>query len=97
MVLGFFLSIANYGIRLVNFYTCSDEIAVMTFDETENSEKKEKENSEKEEFKQKDKISQFYDENSSSLVYCNGNLYPDFYLKNISVYLEENTPPPEFS
>ncbi len=97
VVLGFMLSIANYGIGVINFYTCSDDVVAIVFDETENSEKEEKENSEKEEFKEKDKISLDFYEKQTSVVDYITSVYPDFYLENILIYLEENTPPPEFS
>ncbi|MEW7289433.1 hypothetical protein [Aquimarina sp. 2304DJ70-9] len=96
IVFGFFLNITHYGIGLVNFYSSEEKTSVV-FEETENSEKKEKESSEKEDFKEKDKISQYHDEKTSDLLDLVGTLHPDFYLKNSSVYLEEKTPPPEFS
>ncbi len=96
IVFGFILSIADYGIELFNFYA-NDETSSIVFEETENSEKKEKESSEKEDFKEKEKISQYHDEKASSLADCANKSYPDFYLKNTSVYLEQKTPPPEIS
>ncbi len=94
ILLGFALSIADYGIALFDFYT-NDEASSIVFEETENSEKKEKESSEKEDSKEKDKISQYADEKSASLADVFDTFYPDFYLKNSSIFLEQKTPPPE--
>ncbi len=96
IVFGFFLNVANYGIGLVDFYS-NEETSSIVFEETENSEKKEKESSEKEDSKEKDKISQYHDEKSSDLKDLVGAFHLNFYLKNSSVYLEQKTPPPEFS
>ncbi len=93
VVFGFVLSIAHYGIDLYNFYS-NDDVASIVFEETENSEK---ESSEKEDSKEKDKISQYHDEKPSSLADLTNSLYPEFYLKNCSVYLDQKTPPPKLS
>ncbi|GAA4275027.1 hypothetical protein U6A24_16810 [Aquimarina gracilis] len=94
IIFGFILNMSNYGLNLIDFYTC-DDIASMAIDEIESSEQKEKEGSEKEDFKEKDKISQNYDDRASSLANNITSFYPDLYSYNSSVYLEHNTPPPE--
>ncbi len=96
IVFGFFLNIINYGIGLVHFYTSEEKFSIV-FEETEHSEKEEKESSEKEDFKEKDIISQYHDEKTLYVKDLVDAYHPDFYLKNTSVYLEQKTPPPEFS
>ncbi len=96
ILFGFFLSIAHYGAGLVHFYNNEDKSSVV-FEETENSENKEKEGSEKEDFKEKDKITQNFDEKSMTIIDLILKSYPDLYTKNSLVCLEHNTPPPEFS
>ncbi len=96
IVFGCMLNISNYGLGLINFYTCDDKTSI-AIEESENSEQKEKEGSEKEDFKEKDKISQYYDDRASALVNGKAGVFPDLYAHNSSVYLEHNTPPPEFS
>lgn len=97
IVFGFMLSIANYGAGLIHFYTCEDQMSIVLEETGENSEKKEKEKSEKEDLQEKDKISQYFVQNQSGLNDLYNSLYPVFYAHNTSVYLEQNTPPPEFS
>lgn len=91
------LSIANYGMNLIEFYSCDDKVSFVLEETGENSEEKDNENSEKEDTKEKDKISQDNIVNHSGLGDSFFKLYPDFYVHNISVYLEHKTPPPEFS
>ncbi|WP_103863804.1 hypothetical protein [Aquimarina sp. I32.4] len=96
IVFGFLLSIANYSISLVNFYSCTDKTSIV-LEETEGSEQKEKEASEKDDFKEKNKISQFYEEKATTLAAIFIERYPEFYILNASVYLEHKTPPPKYS
>ncbi len=96
IVFGCMLNISNYGLGLIDFYTC-DDIASIAIEESENSEQKEKEGSEKEDFKEKDKISQNYDDRAAALSNSEVSFYPDLYTHNSSVYLEYKTPPPQFS
>jgi len=56
-----------------------------------------KEGKEKEDVNEKDKISQSYDSKASALTDANNLRYPDNFTHNVSVYLEQNTPPPEYS
>ncbi|MDY8138770.1 hypothetical protein [Aquimarina sp. 2201CG5-10] len=97
VVLGFVLSIANYGLGLVTFYSCDEEVSFVLEEAGESSEEKDNEQSEQEDTKEKDKISQDNIINHSGLVDSYFNLYPDFYVHNTSVYLEHKTPPPEIS
>ncbi len=96
IVFGFLLSIVNYSVGLFDFYTSDDKISIV-LEETEKSGQKEKDNSEKEEFKEKDKISQYADDEHVAVATIDVRLYPDFYSHNTSVYLEHKTPPPEYS
>ncbi|WP_108869448.1 hypothetical protein [Aquimarina aquimarini] len=94
IVFGFLLSVANYSISLVDFYSCTDKASIV-LEETEGSE--EKETSEKDDFKEKNKISQFYEEKATALSSFFIEQYPEFYIPNTSVYLEHKTPPPKYS
>ncbi|MBQ0735223.1 hypothetical protein [Aquimarina celericrescens] len=96
IVLGFLLNISNYGLVLINFYNDDNQTSI-AIEESESSEQKEKESSEKEDLKEKDKISQNNDDRVSSLIDSVDSFYPDLFNPNSSVYLEKNTPPPEFS
>lgn len=96
IIFGFMLNMSNYGSGLIDFYTCEDKTSV-AIEESENTEQQEKEGSEKEDFKEKDKISQNYDDKASSLANSKIIFYPDLFTKNSSVYLEHKTPPPELS
>ncbi|TSE04681.1 MULTISPECIES: hypothetical protein [Aquimarina] len=96
IVFGFLLSMTNYSVGLFNFYTCEDKTSVV-LEESDNSEQKEKESSEKDDHKEKDKISQFYDDKEATLVDLFIKQYPEFYILNSLVYLEHKTPPPKYS
>ena len=96
IMLGFLLHLSYYGAGLVDFYVCEDKSSIV-LEETESSEQQEKENSEKEDVKEKDKISQDFDQRLTRWVDNSINTYPDLFTSNISVYLEHKTPPPEFA
>jgi len=96
IVFGCVLNISNYCMELVDLYTNEDTSSI-AIEESENSEQKEKEGKEKEDVNEKDKISQSYDSKASALTDANNLRYPDNFTHNVSVYLEQNTPPPEYS
>ncbi len=96
VVFGFLINVANYGCNLVNIFS-GDSKATLVLDETENSEKKEKENSESDDHKEKDKISEFYDNNGNILANIIIRKYPELNLKNASIDLDHLTPPPQRS
>ncbi|WP_025743689.1 hypothetical protein [Aquimarina pacifica] len=96
IVLGFLLNLANNSVNLVCIFT-GDSKATLVLDETENSEKKEKETSEKDDQKEKDKISEFYDNNDSVLANIVVKKYPEHYVYNMSIYLDHITPPPQYN
>ncbi|WP_103068947.1 hypothetical protein [Aquimarina sediminis] len=95
IVLGFLLNLSNYTIDVFDFCVCEDWASI-ELEETDNSEQKEKEGQEKEDFKEKNKISQFYDGREVVLADLFIKDYPEFYVNNISVFLEHHTPPPRF-
>ncbi len=96
IVFGFLLSIVNYCVELADFYNCNDQLSFV-LEEAENSEQHENETPEKDDHKEKDKISQFGSENGTALV-ASGKVHFHFiFVDNTLVYLENNTPPPEFS
>ncbi|GAA4279427.1 hypothetical protein [Aquimarina mytili] len=90
------LNISNYAMGVFDFYL-SDEKTSIALEEMDTSEQKEKENSEKEDFKEKDKITQDFDEKPMAIVDLIFKSYPDCYARNSSVYLEHKTPPPKYS
>lgn len=98
IILGFLISMANYGLQLFDMYDGENTSMILNMDDSEEkSESKENDSSEKEDKKEKDKI---YQENvlgQSGLASLFFSLYPDFCTYNTSVYLEHKTPPPEFS
>ncbi len=96
IIFGFILNLSNYSFELIDFYTGNDKTSI-AIEESESSEQQEKEGSEKEDFKEKDKISQHYDDKASSLANTKIIFYPDLFTNNASVYLEHKTPPPELS
>lgn len=87
---------SSYCSGLIDFYSCDDKTSLV-LEETESSEQNEKENSEKEDFKEKDKITQDFDQKAMIIVHQVFRSFPDFFAKNTLVYLDQNTPPPEFS
>lgn len=96
IALGFLLHLGNYSVELFDFY--SDEILSIAFDDTEDkSEPTEKDSSEKEDLKEKDKISQDSGDRYVRISLLITKDYPELYYKNLSVYLEYSTPPPEYS
>ncbi len=98
IIFGFLISVANYGIQLFDMYKCENTSMILNLDDSEEkSESKENDSSEKEDKKEKDKINQQNTLDPSGLASLYVSLYPDFYTHNTSVYLEQNTPPPEFS
>lgn len=94
IIFGFIISIADFGLSIVSFYT-NDNLALVIEEVEDNSEPMEKEGSENEDIKENDKISQFY--NPSIFESCAPCLqfYPDISISSTSVYLDSNTPPPE--
>ncbi len=96
IIFGFLLSIANYSVGLFNFYNCDDKNSI-ALEENDNSEQKEKESSEKDDQKEKNKISQFYEDKEATLADLFIKRYPEFYILNSLVYLEHKTPPPKHS
>ncbi|MDH7447325.1 hypothetical protein [Aquimarina sp. 2201CG14-23] len=98
IVLGFLLNLSNYTIELFDAYDGDSSSIVFNMDDTEEkSESNENEKSEKEDLKEKEKISQFYQDFNDRAITMLERRYPDFYIHNSSVYLEYSTPPPEHS
>lgn len=91
IVFGFFLNLADYGIELKYLYEGSKSDIVFNIEDTE-------ENSdpvEKEDFKEKDKISQYFLDEVTSISNLSIKRYPEFDIQNSPVFLEYITPPPE--
>lgn len=98
MLFGFIVNLAQYTVELFDVYNGEESaISFLLDDKEESSESNEKEGSEKEDFKEKDKISQPQEDKMNALSVHVINHYPDFCFNTISVFLEENTPPPEYS
>ena len=96
VITGIVISMANFGLELVSFYT-NDDFALVMEELEENSESSEKEGSEKEDIKDTDKISQFYSSGIIEVKDINFHAYPDKRFSGILIYLEYSTPPPEIS
>ncbi|MCK8523239.1 hypothetical protein M0D21_16790 [Aquimarina sp. D1M17] len=96
ILFGFILNVSYYATNLINSYSSEDQSSIV-LEETDNSEKKEKESSEKEDYKEKDKISQHFDNRTAKFADLTIKSYPDLYTANPGVYLEHKTPPPKFS
>ena len=78
------------------FLNCNDQLSLV-LEETESSEQQENEAPEKDDHKEKDKISQIRSEHGTALV-TSGKVHFHFiFVDNTLVYLDNNTPPPEFS
>lgn len=94
VITGFVISMVNFGLELVSFYT-NDDFAFVMEEMEENSEPSEKEGTEKEDFKENDKISQFYSNKLFEIKTKNIHSYPNKNFSGTLVYLEYSTPPPE--
>ena len=94
LIIGFAISIANYGLELVSFYA-NDDFALVIEEMEENSEPSEKEGSEKEDIKETDKISQFYNNGIFEVSNIYIHAYPEKKFSGTLIYLEYSTPPPE--
>ncbi|WP_378180548.1 hypothetical protein [Aquimarina sp. SS2-1] len=97
IISGFLFHLGNYAMELFNFYNGDIDSIVHIIDDTEEkSESKEKDSSEKEDLKEKDKISQYADEKSTKIAILTLRDFPELNYGNSSVYLDYNTPPPEY-
>ena len=97
IVFGFMLNLGNYVVELVDFY--NGDIASISYameDTEDKSESKEKDTEDKSESKEKDKISQYVNDKTTGISILELKDYPEFYFRLSSVYLEYNTPPPEY-
>ncbi len=98
VISGFLFHLGSYAIELFNFYVGDiDSIAQFIDDTEEKSESKEKDGSENEDLKEKDKIAQHTDDNSTKIDILILKSYPGVNYGNSFVYLEYCTPPPEYS
>ena len=96
VITGFMISMVNFGLEFVSFYT-NEDFAFVVEEMEENSESSEKEGSEKENIKDTDKISQCFSSRIFEINDLNTHDYPEKGFSGISVYLEYYTPPPEIS
>ena len=94
VVFGFILSMVNYGLDLVSFYT-DNEFAFVMEEAEENSESSENEETEMEDLKETNKISQLYTNRIFEASTIHIHSYPERKFYGISVFLEYTTPPPE--
>lgn len=87
----------NYTIELFDFYYCDNTLSIV-LEEAENSEQNE-EAPEKGDHKkkEKDKISQLSIESDTALEDLWTARFHFLFAHNSLIYLEKNTPPPEFS
>ncbi len=84
--------------ELFDLYHGDTSYMAFSIDDTEDkSESNEKEKSEKEDLKEKDKISQYWDDKANRISAFIIKSYPDLMYGNSLVYLEYTTPPPEHS
>ncbi|RZS99214.1 hypothetical protein [Aquimarina brevivitae] len=96
IVIGIALTIVNYGVNLISFYS-NEEVAFIIDGTEENSEPVEKESSEKEDTKDKDKFFQYGTKAADDSDTVKTHQFSYNSLTNTSVYLEFATPPPEGS
>ena len=95
IVFGFMLNLGNYAMELFDFYNGDITSISYALEDTEDkSESKEKDTEDKS--NEKDKIFQYLDDKNTGLAVLTFRDYPEFYYRLSSVYLEFNTPPPEY-
>ncbi|TPN84057.1 hypothetical protein [Aquimarina algicola] len=96
ILLGFLLNLGHFGVELIDFYF-SDNTMSLVFEEAENSAEHEKDESEKEDTKEKDKISQHFDNKVSNITDLENEYFPKSDTHTLLIYLENYTPPPKYS